>query len=110
MGYYVASKHALEGVTEVLSRELDPAWNIKVSLLEFGGFHTSATNSIVIVPPHESYTNPALPSVLMRKISSEWEAQGDPDKAIKFIYDLAGSADRLPMRLVVGQDAMGMIR
>jgi len=80
-----------------LSRELDPAWNIKVcqwsarldrgdlkliqvSLLEFGGFRTTATNSIVVVPTHASYTNPALPSVLMRKISSEWEAQGGPDK------------------------------
>ena len=83
---------------------------LQVSLLEFGGFHTAATNSIVIVPPHASYTSPALPSVLMRKISSEWEAQGDPDKAIKFIYELANTANKLPIRLAVGQDAIGMIK
>jgi len=45
----------------------------------------------------------------MRKISSEWEAQGDPDKAIKFIYELATGTDKLPIRLAVGQDAIGMI-
>jgi len=46
----------------------------------------------------------------MRKISSEWEAQGDPNKAIKFIYEFAGGTDKLPIRLAVGQDAIGMIK
>lgn len=120
---------ALEGVTEVFSRELDPAWNIKassrffqynpgdikqimlqVSLLEFGGFNTAATKSMVVFPAHTSYTNPALPSVLMRKVAGEWEAQGDPDKAIRFIYDFANGTDQLPIRLAVGLDAIGMIK
>ena len=46
----------------------------------------------------------------MRKISSEWEAQGDPDKAIKFIYEVANGVDELPIRLAVGQDAIEMIK
>jgi len=82
----------------------------QVSLLEFGGFHTAAANSMVVVPAHPSYTNPALPSVFMRKHASEWEAQGDPDKAIKFIYDFANDTDQLPIRLAVGLDAIGMIK
>ena len=82
----------------------------QIALLEFGGFHTAATNSIVIVPPHPSYTDSALPSVFMRKFASEWEAQGDPDKAIQFIYDLANGTDQLPIRFAVGQDAIGMIK
>lgn len=82
----------------------------QVSLLEFGGFHTAATNSVVTVPVHTSYTNPALPSVFMRKLASEWEAQGDPDKAIRFIYDFANGTDQLPIRLAVGLDAIGMIK
>jgi hypothetical protein len=82
----------------------------QISLLEFGGFNTAATNSIVLVPAHTSYTNPALPSIFMRKLASEWEAQGDPDKAIKFIYDFASGTDQLPIRLAVGQDAIGMIK
>jgi len=87
-----------------------PIRMLQVSLLEFGGFHTAATNSMIVVPAHTSYTNPALPSVFMRKLASEWEAQGDPDKAIKLIYDFANGADKLPIRLAVGLDAIGMIK
>lgn len=83
---------------------------LQVSLLEFGGFHTAATKSMVLCPAHTSYTNPALPSVFMRKVASEWEAQGDPDKAIKFIHDFANGTDRLPIRLAVGLDAIEMIK
>ena len=82
----------------------------QVSLLEFGGFHTAATNSMVIVPAHTSYANPALPSVFMRRLSSAWEAQGDPDKAVKFIHDFVNGTDQLPIRWAVGQDAIGMIK
>lgn len=46
----------------------------------------------------------------MRKFASEWEAQGDPDKAIKFIHDFANGTGQLPIRLAVGQDAIGMIK
>ena len=83
---------------------------LQVSLLEFGGFHTAATKSMVVLPAHTSYTNPALPSIFMRKVASEWEAQGDPDKAIKFIYDFANNTDQLPIRLAVGLDAIEMVK
>jgi hypothetical protein len=83
---------------------------LQVSLLEFGGFHTAATKSMVVFPAHASYTNPALPSVFMREVASEWEAQGDPDKAIEFIHDFANGIDQLPIRLAIGLDAIGMIK
>lgn len=83
---------------------------IQISLLEFGGFHTAAKGSMVAVPPHTSYTNPTLPSVFMRGLASEWEAQGDPDRAIKFVYDFVNDASQLPIRLAVGLDAISMIK
>lgn len=89
---------------------MKPIRIIQVSLLEFGGFHTAAANSMVVLPPHTSYTNPELPSVFVRKLAGEWEAQGDPDKAIRFIYDFANGTDQLPIRLAVGLDAIGMIK
>ena len=46
----------------------------------------------------------------MRKLANEWEAQGDPDKAIKFVYDFTNGTDQLPIRLAVGLDAIGMIK
>ncbi|CAL1703529.1 unnamed protein product [Somion occarium] len=33
IGFYSATKHALEGITKALAQELDPAWNIKVTSL-----------------------------------------------------------------------------
>lgn len=35
---YCASKWAVEGLTESISHELKPGWNIKVQCVEPGGF------------------------------------------------------------------------
>ncbi|KAF9651589.1 hypothetical protein BDM02DRAFT_3184347 [Thelephora ganbajun] len=99
MGYYVAPKH-----------EIKPICTPWVSLLKFGGSRTAATKSMVIVPARTSHTNPALPSIFVRKPAGEWQAQGDPDKAIKFIYDFVNSVNQLPIRLAVGLDVIGMIK
>ena len=37
---YCASKWAVEGMTEALSHELKPEWNIKLNIVEPGGFRT----------------------------------------------------------------------
>lgn len=37
---YCASKWAVEGFTEALSKELKPEWNIKLTCIEPGGFRT----------------------------------------------------------------------
>ena len=89
---------------------MKPIRIIQVSLLEFGGFHTAAANSMVVLPPHTSYTNPELPSVFVRKLAGEWETQGDPEKAVKFVHDLAIGAAQLPIRLAIGLDAISMIK
>jgi hypothetical protein len=65
---------------------------------------------MVAVPLHASYANPTLPSVSVRGLVSQWEAQGDPDRAAKFIYDLVNSTGQLPIRLAVGLDAIEMIK
>jgi NAD(P)-dependent dehydrogenase (short-subunit alcohol dehydrogenase family) len=38
---YCASKWAVEGFTEALSKELKPEWNIKLTCVEPGGFRTA---------------------------------------------------------------------
>jgi short-subunit dehydrogenase len=40
---YCASKHAIEGFTEALSKELKPEWKIKLTLIEPGGFRTDVS-------------------------------------------------------------------
>ncbi|KAL4251234.1 short-chain dehydrogenases/reductases (SDR) family protein [Abortiporus biennis] len=54
--YYSASKHALEGGTKAFQAELDPAWNIKMTLIEPGFFTTNlGKDNVVVLPIHPAY-------------------------------------------------------
>ncbi|KAH0826056.1 NAD(P)-binding protein, partial [Lanmaoa asiatica] len=99
-GHYSASKFALEGLTEALADELDPAWNIKITMLEPGPFRTEIvmTNSN-IAPPHPAYTNPDLPGSKTRVIlKSGVLMDGDPQKAC-IAFEKASRLEDPPIRL-----------
>ncbi|KAF5348467.1 hypothetical protein D9756_009538 [Leucocoprinus leucothites] len=128
IGYYCASKHALEGFTEALTKELDPAWNIKITILEPGAFKTRAhTDNTATFPVHHAYTsNTSLASHQVR----HWFADrsgitGDPALAAERIYKftMAGSLDgnrgghvkkeagtEAPLRLQLGDDSWNGIK
>ncbi|KAI0643337.1 hypothetical protein C8Q79DRAFT_1012629 [Trametes meyenii] len=68
-GAYAATKHALEGWSEALSKEVDPAWNIKVTIIEPGSFKTSVLDkNMIVVPQHPAYADPELPVRKFRRI------------------------------------------
>ncbi|THH02003.1 hypothetical protein EW026_g795 [Hermanssonia centrifuga] len=112
-GYYSASKHALEGLTEAFASELDPEWNIKVTLIVPGTFKTKATTNAVFIPPHPSYTPSTSPAAAIRKalehLDDPGNKLGDPLKAIQKIYELS-SLPQPPLRLMLGQDAITYVR
>ncbi|THG94377.1 hypothetical protein EW026_g7084 [Hermanssonia centrifuga] len=107
LGYYNASKHALEGITETLASELDPEWNIKITLVEFGGFETRGRDSLVRAPPHAAYLKPSLASAASRSylLNKNVRISGDAGKAIAKVYNLAQLEDP-PLRLPLGNDAV----
>ncbi|KAI0738147.1 NAD-P-binding protein [Daedaleopsis nitida] len=119
VGFYSATKHAIEGLTETLAKELDPAWNIKVTLVPLGAFATSAVSvGMVKLLQHPAYTNPALPSVLYRQaiLASTgavhdplFEVKGDTAKAVKVLYRLSELSSP-PMRLFLGKDVLDICR
>ncbi|KAJ7027961.1 hypothetical protein C8F04DRAFT_1291935 [Mycena alexandri] len=77
LGIYSASKHAVEGFTESLRLELNPAWNIKVSIIGPGAFKTSAhTTGTTVFPVPKAYEGEGLPSEAVR----QWFADGSGDK------------------------------
>ncbi|KJA14793.1 hypothetical protein HYPSUDRAFT_220327 [Hypholoma sublateritium FD-334 SS-4] len=107
MGFYSSTKHALEGISQALASELDPAWGISITLLEPGLFGTRAIvtdGGMHAHPVHPSYTAPGLPAAAMREFLAGpgREVGGNPDKAARAIYEIArteGVGQRVPLGL-----------
>ncbi|KAL7279586.1 hypothetical protein ACG7TL_005990 [Trametes sanguinea] len=106
-GYYAATKFALEAISEALAAELDPAWNIKVVLVELGGYRTPGLLNMPWGGTHPAYSNPDLPSNMFRKYGAQ--PKGDPKKAARAFYELV-SLPEPPLHLPLGKDSIGGIR
>ncbi|KAI0369414.1 NAD-P-binding protein [Pilatotrama ljubarskyi] len=106
--FYAASKFALEGMTESLAQEIDPEWNIKITLIEPGYFRTEGFEKAKLTPPHPAYTNPQLPGNQLRAVWDKFRAPGDPRKAMEVVYEIAGMPDP-PLRFPIGKDAISLI-
>ncbi|KAK0463964.1 NAD-P-binding protein [Desarmillaria tabescens] len=111
IGYYSGTKHAVNALTEALSKELDPAWNIKPTLIEAGYFKTDALRLKTFeVYEHPSYTNPAVEGVAIRQAFANFDPnnnpfiRGDPDKLSEVVYRVADMEDP-PLWLPLGKDA-----
>ena len=108
-GYYASSKAALEIISDVLQREVEPL-GIKVGIIEPGGFRTdfytrSLHGSSVKISDYDGTAGPARKeNVVDRK-----DQPGDPDKAGAVIVDLVKGGD-IPMRLLMGKDTVIMAR
>ncbi|KZT71192.1 NAD(P)-binding protein [Daedalea quercina L-15889] len=108
MGALSASKGALNGMSESLADELDPDWNIKVTLLEPGVFNTSAIGSVVRVEPPPAYTKPALASMQTRSFfANNTFPPGVPSTsgAVDAFYKVAALEDP-PLHFSLGTDAI----
>jgi len=107
---YAASKHALEGLTEGIAGELDPAWNIKLCLVEPGAFDTNGPNVTLVLPVHPAYTtNKSLPSHSMRANTVGVRLNGDAAKLARAVYDVVLSGD-IPLRLPMGLDCVRLLK
>lgn len=103
-GYYSASKFAVEGLSDALSKEVLP-FGIKVLLVEPGPFRTDfAGRSLHQSPEIADY---AGTSGARRKLTlkSDGRQLGDPIRAGKLII-AAMKAEKPPQRLVLGGQAM----
>ncbi|KAI0370711.1 NAD-P-binding protein [Pilatotrama ljubarskyi] len=121
IGFYVATKFALEGFTESLAKEVDPAWNINVSLVEPGAFKTSVFGAgMVTLPNHPAYANPALPVNHVRGAFMKNAGQqgidtafdltpADPVKAVARIIEFS-RLENPPVHFPLGKDAIAFAR
>jgi NAD(P)-dependent dehydrogenase (short-subunit alcohol dehydrogenase family) len=99
---YQSAKWAVEGFSEVLSKEVAPL-GIRVTIVEPGGFRTDwAGSSMTIHTPGADYATSIAPLLEYR---NSHQPVGDPAKAAQAILGIAG-LDEPPLRLLLGSDAV----
>ncbi|KAF8993002.1 NAD(P)-binding protein [Cyathus striatus] len=110
LGYYSASKFAIEGLVEGISKEIHSSWNIKINLLQLGSFRTKAIReSMVIAPIHPAYVGGN--SIPVREYFAGPQILqdiSDSDKAAREIYNIANDNDT-SLHVPLGLDALGIV-
>ncbi|KAA1474161.1 NAD(P)-binding protein [Dentipellis sp. KUC8613] len=110
LAFYSAGKFALEGFSQALSREMPPEWNIKVVIVQPGGFATSwSTSGMVLVPPHPAYGPDAPSNRFRRMVAAHAASTGDVARGAQAMIRIAGEPDP-PLRVQLGTDAWCIVR
>src|ERR1700687_560741 len=107
MGYYAASKFALEGLTEALWQELEPL-GIKVLLIEPGGFRTGMLQRNRLGEQIAAYASTSGAFRTFVQNAGGELYPGDPKRAADVIVKMV-EANKAPHRIVLGGDAYAAI-
>ncbi len=109
IAYYTASKYALEGLSEVLAREV-ASFNVKVTALAPGSFRTDwAGRSMIRAPRRIADYDALFDPVRKARAEKSGRQNGDPDRAARVVLDLLAMEDP-PAHLLLGSDAIGLVR
>lgn len=113
------SKAALESLSESLQLEVPSSWNIKVTIIQFGGVLTrvfaEGSPSTKVVAPHPAYNKP---DDTMYKLRSQWDTVSsaplqsmfaDPKKVAREVFNLSND-QTVGLRVIVGQDTLAAAR
>lgn len=108
-GYYAATKHAVEGLSDALSREVAPL-GIKVTCVEPGPFRTDwAGRSLKQTRPAIADYESTVGARLEKTSSYSGKQPGDPIRAAQAIITVVEAANP-PKHLVLGSIALDGIR
>ncbi len=104
---YCASKYALEGWSEALAGEVG-SFGIRVTIVEPGAFRTEFAGAANMRPAEriEAY-RPVIEPVEQYLYGGDGAQPGDPAKAARAMIAAADHASP-PLRLLLGQDAIGL--
>jgi NAD(P)-dependent dehydrogenase (short-subunit alcohol dehydrogenase family) len=109
IAFYAGSKFALEGISEVLSKELG-GLGINVTALAPGSFRTEWAGSSMVrsgrsIPDYDSLFTP----IRQAREHNSGRQSGDPARAASVLLDLV-EAENPPVHLILGADALRLVR
>ncbi|KAJ9418422.1 hypothetical protein QL093DRAFT_2385179 [Fusarium oxysporum] len=116
-GLYSASKFALEGLSESLSKEVKE-FGINVLLVEPGAFRTNFLEASIKsnISGETAYQGTLLEATLQKFEKAAGKQPGDPNKAVDIIFEVAtgeGAAGDLKgkvLRLPLGKDCFARLK
>ncbi|KAI0193599.1 short-chain dehydrogenase/reductase-like protein SDR [Xylaria flabelliformis] len=108
--FYHASKFAMEGFAESVAKELDPAWNIHLSILEPGGTTTEylGRSFKYMATRHPAYAAPHMPTNAMLGLLGNEELLknfSSADDIARGMWELLTRGQSIPIRVPLGEDA-----
>ncbi|KAI0761541.1 hypothetical protein BD413DRAFT_446835, partial [Trametes elegans] len=105
--HYSAIKFALEAISEGLQKELDPAWNVRITVVHSGGVRTRwAGANMHELPPPPAYAGPDIvPTKYLAPIRNT-PFLGDSAKALVTLAD----AEIPPAKIPLGLDARVVVQ
>ncbi|MGY0553268.1 oxidoreductase [Vreelandella sp. 2A-K22] len=109
IAYYCGSKFALEGISEVLGKEVK-SFNVHVTAVAPGSFRTdwagrSMSRSPRTIPDYDALFDP----IRNARVEKSGQQLGDPAKAARAMLDAIAS-DTPPEHLLLGSDALALVR
>ena len=112
--FYHASKHAVEGWTESLAKEVSPDWGINFVIIEPAAVKTEFEgHSKKNIAPHPAYENPKMPARLLQKYVDAGLKQGvgmEPEDVARVLYEVASKGENIPLHLPLSINAFGLIK
>ncbi|MEM5386740.1 oxidoreductase [Paraburkholderia phymatum] len=107
--YYCGSKFALEGISEALGKEVE-SFGIAVTAVAPGSFRTDwAGRSMVRTPRSIPVYDAIFDPIRKAREEKSGKQLGDPQKAARAMLE-AIEADTPPKHLLLGSDALGLVR
>ncbi|KAI0439191.1 retinol dehydrogenase 8 [Xylaria telfairii] len=108
--YYHASKFAMEGFAESVAKELDPVWNIHLSILEPGGTTTEYLGRSFksMATRHPAYAAPHMPTNAMLGLLENADLRksfSSADDIARAMWELLTRGQKIPIRVPLGKDA-----
>jgi len=109
IAYYCGSKFALEGISDTLSKELQP-FNIFVTAVAPGSFRTDwAGRSMQRTPRSLADYDASFDPVRKAREEKSGKQPGNPHKAAQAMLQIIASPNP-PAHLLLGSDALGLVR